>query len=149
MDHFHPKKRHRTRCFAVQALYQWQLTDNDIDEILLRFLGEMNAKKNDTEYFRQLLRSISRMRDDLDTLFIPHLDRPIAELGPVELAILRLSTYEMSACLELPYRVVINEAVELAKTFAAAEAYKYINAVMDKVALQLRYPEVKLANQHG
>ena len=141
MDEIRPRKRHRARSFAVQALYQWQLTGNDVEQIVLHFLNEMNYKKSDTEYFRQLVYAVVQQVSDLDAIFVPYLDRPLDELGPVELAILRLSTYEMLACLELPYKVVINEAVELAKTFAAAAAHKYINAVMDRVSLKLRHLE--------
>ena len=142
MQHFNPKKRHKARCFAVQAIYQWQLTGNDIDEVVLYFVSDMNTKKNDVDYFRQLVHEVANHSNELDAEFSPYLDRPIDELGPIELAILRLSTYEMMYCLELPYKVAINEAVELGKTFAAKDAHKYINAVLDKVALKARALEV-------
>ena len=142
MQAISPRKRHKARCFALQALYQWQLTGNDIDEIVLRFVGEMNEKKTDVHYFRQLTHEIVQQIPSLDAEFSPYLDRSLEELGPIELAILRLSTYEMLHCPELPYKVVLNEAIELAKTFAAEDAHKYINAVLDKVAAKQRHLEV-------
>ncbi len=142
MYQFSPKKRHRARCFALQALYQWQLTDNDPEETMIRFVHEMNARKNDTDYFRDLVRGVTNNCSRLDTVFAPYLDRDINALGPVELSILRAATYEILWRAEMPYRVVINEAVELAKTFAAEEAHKYINAVIDKVAAKERAREV-------
>ncbi len=142
MQHINPRKRHKARCFALQALYQWQLTGNDIDEIVLRFISEMNQKKTDIHYFRQLVHEIVQQTPSLDTTFAAYLDRSLDALGPIELAILRLSTYEMIACPDLPYKVVLNEAIELAKTFAAEDAHKYINAILDKVAVKLRHLEV-------
>ena len=137
-----PKKRHKARCFAIQALYQWQLTANDPDEIILRFISEMNSKKNDTDYFRDVVRGVTGCYSKLDIAFEIYLDREINTLGPVEWSILRLATYEILWRPEVPYRVVINEAVELAKIFAAESAHKYINAVIDKVAVQARSNEV-------
>lgn len=146
MYQFSPKKRHKARCFAVQALYQWQLTANDPGETIVHFISEMNVKKNDTEYFRNLVGGAINNCSKLDAVLKRYLDRDISALGPVELSILRTATYEILWRSETPYRVVINEAVELAKTFAAEEAYKYINAVLDKVAFKERVHEVQASH---
>lgn len=142
MNQLSPRKRHKARCFALQALYQWQLTGNDVDEIVLQFIDQMNEKKTDVDYFRQLVYEIVQQIPSLNTEFSPYLDRSLDDLGPIVLAILRLSTYEMIYCPELPYKVVLNEAIELAKKFAAEDAHKYINAVLDKVAAKQRSVEV-------
>ena len=137
-----PKKRHKARCFAVQALYYWQMTQDNVNEVLIHFLKDINAKKTDTDYFQKIMHDIVKQSTHLDELFIPYLDRPIAEIGPVELAILRLGTYELTEHLEMPYKAVLNEAVELTKTFGPEEAHKYINGVLDKVAANSRAIEV-------
>jgi N utilization substance protein B len=133
-----PRKRHRARSFIVQALYQWQLTGDNISEIALQFLVEMNTKKTDTEYFRELLIAIPKECAMLDAHFVVYLDRPLAEVGPVELAILRLATFELVHHLEIPYKVILNEAVELAKTFGPEGSFKYLNGVLDKTTVVLR-----------
>lgn len=129
-----PKKRHKARSFLVQALYQWQLTGNDVNEILLNFLTEMNPKKTDSVYFKELLQKIVAQVSDIDSQFVPYLDRPVDEIGPIELAILRIATYELCERIEMPYKVVLNEAIELAKVFGPEDAHKYINSIIDKVA---------------
>jgi N utilization substance protein B len=96
----------------------------------------------DVEYFHHLVREIPRHLHELDDHIIPHLDREMAEVDPVERAILRLGTYEFEFQTEIPYRVVLNEAVELAKTFGAEHGHKYVNAILDKVAAKLRAQEV-------
>jgi N utilization substance protein B len=138
-----PKKRHKARNFAVQALYQWQLTGDDVAEITLQFLVEMNPKKCDGDYFRQLMSGVAQNSTTLDEYFTPHLDRALNDVGPVERAILRLAAYELASCLEIPYKVAINEAVELAKIFGPEGSYKYINGVVDKMATALRPIEQK------
>jgi N utilization substance protein B len=139
-----PKKRYKARCFLVQALYEWQMAGNPVNEILLTFLTDMNPKKSDTDYFRDLLRAISSQISDIDASFVPYLDRPIDEIGPVELAVLRIATYELKDRLELPYKVVIDQAIELAKTFGPEESYKYINSILDKVAEKFRRVETNI-----
>jgi N utilization substance protein B len=133
-----PKKRHKARKFALQGVYQWQLTGNDVGEIVLTFLKDMNPKKTDTDYFRLLMRGVPAHVSELDESFTPFLDRPIKDIGPIELAILRLGAYELIHCPDLPYKVAVNEAVELAKDFGPEESFKYMNGVLDKVAKQVR-----------
>ena len=135
-------QRTHARRFAVQALYQWQLTDYDIQHIDDEFITEHDTSKVDIPYFRELLHGVPEHLHELDEQFVPMLDRPLEEVDPVELAILRIGCFELMFKLEVPYRVVINEAVELAKRFGAEESYKYVNSVLDKVAARLRATEV-------
>jgi N utilization substance protein B len=97
--------------------------------------------KADVPYFLQLLRQVTANVVTLDAQFVPVLDRPVTELNPIELAILRIAVYELSHALDIPYRVVIDEALRLAKTFGAVEGFKYVNAVLDRVAKQIRTVE--------
>ncbi len=130
--------RHRARRAAVQALYQWQLTGQAPAEIEQGFLLERDRADIDLEYFRELLRAVPARVQELDGHLAPHLDRGIEEVDPVERAILRLAAYEFEHHPEIPYKVVLNEAVELAKLFGAEQGHKYVNAVLDKLAVRLR-----------
>jgi N utilization substance protein B len=136
------RKRSRARHHAVQALYQWQMTGQDVGDVVGQFLASQDPAKFEVEYFRDLLRGIAGNLNALDAWLQPHVDRPIAQIDPVERAILRLGVYELAHHPEVPYRVVINEAVELAKVFGAEEGHKYVNGVLDKVARELRAGEV-------
>jgi len=136
------RKRSRARHLAVQALYQWQMTGQDVGDVVGQFLASQDGAKFEVDYFRDLLRGIAIDLNALDAWLQPHVDRPIAQIDPVERAILRLGTYELAHHPEVPYRVVINEAVELAKVFGAEEGHKYVNGVLDKVARTLRSAEV-------
>lgn len=126
--------RRRARECAVQALYSWQISDNDPAVVELSFITEQDLKGVDTPYFRKLFRQTAENVAVVDTTLAAFLDRAAEELTPIEKAILRLATYELKYELDVPYKVVINEAIELAKTFGAEEAHKYINGVLDKVA---------------
>jgi len=136
------RQRSRARHNAVQALYQWQLTGQDVGDIVGQFLVRQDTGKFEVDYFRDLLRGVAGNLNSLDARLQPHVDRPIAQIDPVERAILRLGVYELAHHPEVPYRVVINEAVELAKVFGAEEGHKYVNGVLDKVARALRSAEV-------
>jgi len=140
---FNPQARHKARRLLLQALYQWQLAQQPITEIAVQFAQDENMAKADSAYFQELLRAISAQCQTLDQQFEPFLDRPLQELDPIELTILRLGTYELVQRLEIPYRVVINEAVELAKTFGAEEGHKYVNGILDQVAQRVRSAEIK------
>lgn len=135
--------RHKARRSAVQALYQWQLTQQLPSEIESHFLADDSLKDIDLEYFHHLVREIPAHLRELDDHLAPHVDRGIGEIDPVERAILRLGAFELEFHPEIPYRVVLNEAVELAKTFGAEQGHKYVNAVLDRVALALRAQEVR------
>ena len=134
--------RHMARQAAIQALYQWQLTSQQPEDIEQHFINDHELKGVDVEYFHQLVRKIPLHRHELDDHLAPHLDRAIDEVDPVERAILRVGAYELEFLLEIPYKVVINEAVELAKTFGAEHGHKYVNAILDKVATKLRAAEI-------
>lgn|SRR5690554_885376 len=135
--------RSRARWFAVQALYQWQLSGQNLHEIEQQFLDGKEIGKCDVEYFSELLHQIPAHLDEIDAHLRPFLDRPIEEVDPVERAILRIGAYEFQFRPDVPYRVVINEAVELAKTFGAEQGHKYVNGVLDKVAKELRAVEMR------
>lgn len=130
------------RC-TVQALYQWQLTGQNVDEIYQQFLVERNMAKIDTEMFKELLTGITKALDKLDEKIQPHLDRDIAEVDPVERAVLRLGAYELMYKPEVPYRVAINESLEAVKTFGAEQGHRFVNGVLDKLAQDVRELEVK------
>jgi len=136
-----PSARRKARRFALQGLYEWQLSGNAAHEIEARYRVENAMHKVDLDYFHELLHRIPAESEALDALFTPHLDRAFASLDPVELATLRIGTYELKHRVDVPYRVVINEGIELAKTFGASESHKYINGVLDKLAAELRRHE--------
>ncbi len=125
------------RC-AVQALYQWLVSHHDPMEIYREFLVEREMNKTDPEYFKTLLIGVTEQAESIDERLTTVLDRPLQELDPVEHAILMLGVYELEHCLEIPWRVVINESIELAKMFGAEEAHKYVNSILDKLARSLR-----------
>ena len=132
------RQRSRSRSLAIQALYQWQLAGQDIGTIIEHFMIEQDAKKFDSEYFTELVRAVPTRLDELDAALAPCVDRALESVDPVERAILRLGTYELIEHPEIPYRVIINEAVELAKTFGAEKGHRYVNGVLDKAARSLR-----------
>lgn len=135
--------RKRARRLVCQALYQWQMTAQDIALIETQFTEDHNMKKVDQAYFKELLHEVPRQVEVLDDHILPYISRPIDAIDPVERGILRLAAYELLNRLDIPYRVVINEAVELTKTFGAEQAYKFINGVLDKLAAKLRASEIK------
>ena len=141
--------RTKARRNVVQALYQWQLSGDELADIEAQFLSEYDMKKVDVEYFKKLLRQIPLRLHELDDHLLPCLDRPVAEVDPVERAVLRLATYELEFCLDIPYRVVINESVELAKRFGAEHGHKYVNGVVDQIAKKLRSIEMQAMNTSG
>jgi N utilization substance protein B len=137
------KSRRKAREFALQALYQWKLTGyvaNDIDK---QMHEREDFGKADDEHFVDLLQGALRQREALEESLRPHLDRPLAELSPVEYSILLLAAYELTHHLDIPYRVVLNEAVELAKSYGGTDGFKYVNGVLDKLAAVVRAVEVQ------
>jgi len=129
-----PQARRKARSLALQAIYQWQLVADDIVNIKMQFVDKINSKKVDAEYFNDLLDGVIKNVGAIDEVIMPLLDRKIRDLDAVELAVLRLATYELMMRLDVPYKVVINEALELTKNFGSIEGYKYVNGVLDKVA---------------
>ena len=139
------KARSLARKRAVQALYMWQMTSQNISDIDQQFVLENDMNKVDMEYFHELLHKIPALVDELDQCITPVLDRPFEELDPVEIAIMRIGVYELQHRLDVPYKVAINEAVKLAKTYGAEDGHKYVNSILDRVARKLRAVEIKAA----
>ena len=132
--------RRRARRRALQALYQWHLTDQDVGEILAQFRELQDFSNVDTELFATLVRKVSVGQTGLDEKIEPFLDRPLTQLDVIEHVILSISTYELLNSIEVPHQVVIDEAVNLAKQFGAEQGHSFINGVLDKAAKQWRDP---------
>lgn len=134
--------RHRARELALQAIYQWRMSGGDHLEIEKTTRAEKSLGRFDVELFSQLLRGVVDHNQSLIEMVTPHLDRDMNELSPIEFSVLLLGAFELSRHPEVPYRVVINEAVELAKTFGGTDGHKFVNGVLDKLAAQVRAVEV-------
>ncbi|HMN84166.1 MAG TPA: transcription antitermination factor NusB [Burkholderiaceae bacterium] len=135
--------RRRSREFAVQGLYQWLLSHEDAGAIEAQITEAVGFAKADAEHFQDLLHGAIRDADRLHAEIAQYIDRRVEELSPVEHATLLVGGYELLRHVEIPYRVVINEAVELAKTFGGTDGYKYVNGVLDRVAGKLRPHEAR------
>ena len=143
--HANPSKnrtpRHRSREFALQGLYQWLLNNEDAGAIDAHIREAHGFEKADKEHFNALLHGAIRDAATLRTGLAPLIDREITQLSPIEHAILLIGAYELSHHVEIPYKVVINEAVELAKSFGGIDGHKYVNGVLDKFAARVRDAE--------
>lgn len=136
--------RRMARHYAMQGLYQWQMAGASINVIEAEFRTDNDMKNVDVEYFHEILHGVPQHLSDVEALFSPHLvDRALDELDPVTQALLRMATYEFKFRMDVPYKVVINEAVSLAKKFGAEDSHKFINGVLDKTAAVVRAIEVK------
>ena len=129
-----PSARRRARECAVQALYSWALSGNTAEQVELAFVLDQDLEGVDKPYFRKLFRRTVENIETVDFAISPYIDRAFDELDPIEKAILRLAVYELRFESDVPYKVVINEAIEVAKVFGADESHKYINGVLDKIA---------------
>ncbi|RLW67219.1 MAG: N utilization substance protein B, partial [gamma proteobacterium symbiont of Stewartia floridana] len=136
------EKRSQARRHAVQAIYQWQMAGQDVSDIANQFLEEQELSSFEVPYFQDLLQGVPCNLGQLDELLKPSLDRAIDSVDPVERAILRIGAYELQHKIEVPYRVVINEAVEMAKVFGAEQGHKFVNGVLDQVARKVRAVEM-------
>jgi N utilization substance protein B len=141
------RARSLARRLALQALYQWQLTGQSFPELRNQFATDESFPDVDPEYFVQLLQEVVEGAPELDALMAQWLDRPVAQLDPVEHAVLLIGLQELRGHVEVPYRVVLNEGVELAKKFGATEGHKFINAVLDRAARTLRATEQAAARR--
>ena len=143
--HANPNKnrtpRHRAREFALQGLYQWLLNNEPASTIIANIRSAHGFDKADGDYVRELLHGAIAQSVELRGLLSPTVDRPIAELSPIEHAVLLLGAWELKNKIEIPYRVVINEAVELTKSFGGIDGHKYVNGVLDRLAGELRPDE--------
>ena len=134
-------QRRKARHFGLQALYQWTLSGASATDIEAEFRVDNDFRHTDAEYFSAVLKGVVGDVDALEALFSPALDRKLDELDPIERNLLRLGTFELRDRIDVPYKVVINEAVALAKKFGATDSHRYINGVLDKVAKDLRTAE--------
>ena len=130
--------RQKARKCAMQALYQWQIQDQPIKDVYNQFLSGEQEEGLDTEYFKELVLGAAEQRADLDLRIAEFADRHPSLLDPVEHAVLWIGFYELVNKIDVPFRVVLNEAVELARSFGAEDGHKYVNAVMDRAATELR-----------
>lgn len=139
--------RRKARSFALQALYSWQIADMPLSDIEAQFRTDNDFKKVDGAYFHELLTGVPRNLDEIDGHLATVIDRPVKEVDPIELAILRIGVYELVKRIDVPYKVVINEGIEMAKIFGATDGHKYINGILDKLAPTLRSVEVNAARR--
>jgi transcription antitermination protein NusB len=138
-------QRRRARELALQGLYQWLIAGGDVASIDAQLREHESYAKCDSVHFDALLRGGIEGAADLDAALARHVDRKTTELSPIEHAVLMIGAYELGRCLDIPYKVAINEAVELAKAFGGTDGHKYVNGVLDKVASDLRPAEVSAA----
>ena len=134
-------QRRKARHFGLQALYQWTLSNASLVDIDAEFRVDNDFRHTDGVYFQAILRGVMQDVEALEALFSPLLDRALDDLDPIERNLLRMGTFELKERIDVPYKVVINEAVSLAKKFGATESHRYINGVLDKVASELRTVE--------
>ncbi|MAV68822.1 MAG: N utilization substance protein B [Cellvibrionales bacterium TMED122] len=135
-------QRRKARHYGLQALYQWTLSGASPSDIEAEFRVDNDFRHTDGEYFSAVLRGVVHDVEGLESLFEPALDRTLDELDPIERNLLRLGTFELRDRIDVPYKVVISEAVALAKKFGATDSHRYINGVLDKVARELRQVEL-------
>ena len=138
----HIAARKRARHYATQAVYQWQMAGADCSQIEAEFMTDYDMSKVDEAFFRELLRGAVAQSEALEKTLSECIDRKVEELDVVELALLKVGTFELKEKIDVPYKVVINEYVNLAKKFGASESHKYVNGVLDKLATSLRAVEV-------
>lgn len=142
-----PVARHNARRYALQAMYQWQLADTSITDIENEFLHYRIDKKMDLPYFKELIHGVPKHQQEIDKEMQPFVDRAMHDIDPVELAVLRLAIYELIKRPDVPYRVIINEALELTKKFGSIDGHKFVNGVLDRVAKKNRATEIGAGRQ--
>ncbi len=133
-DGVDPVTRARARRRALQAIYAWQISGGLVEQVIAQFAHEQAHEIADLEYFDDLVRGVMKHRASLDEALVGYLDRAVEEVDPIERAVLRLSAYELIHRLDVPYRVVLNEAIEIAKRFGSEHGHTYVNGVLDKAA---------------
>ncbi len=135
--------RRSARSFALQALYSWHMAGQSLTDLDAQFRVEYDMRETDMQLFSELLHGVAARKSELDGEFGSFIDRAVDELDPIELTVLRIGTFELMQRIAVPYRVAINESVELSKKFGATDSHRYINGVLDKVAQHVRQAEVK------
>ncbi|OGV40248.1 MAG: N utilization substance protein B [Legionellales bacterium RIFCSPHIGHO2_12_FULL_42_9] len=136
------RTRQRARKLALQALYQWMMSADNIVDIELQFITFNNMLKVDARYFHDLLCGVSQNLVTVEQEFAGYLDRPLTSLNPVELTLLRIGTYELLYNLDIPYRIILDEAISLNKEFGTKDGHRYVNGVLNQVARKIRYGEI-------
>jgi N utilization substance protein B len=143
-----PSARHYARRYLIQAMYQWQVAQTPLADIENEFLRFHIEKKVDLDFFKELLHGIPAHQAEIDDEMKPFLSRSLKDIDPIELAVLRLAIYELIKRPDIPYRVVINEALELTKKFGSIEGYKFVNGVLDRVAKKTRATEIQMGKNN-
>lgn len=138
-------QRHKARHYATQALYQWHMAEAPINQIEAEFRNDYDFSHVDLDYFQALLHGVPAVLDELEAVIGPLLDRKLDDLDPIERTLLRMGVFELRERIDVPWKVVINEAVSLARKFGATDSHKYINGVLDKAARSLRPAETAAA----
>jgi N utilization substance protein B len=141
-DGIDPAARSRARRRALQALYAWQLSASPVDKVIEQFRAEQDMEIADLEYFEALVRGVVQHADELDAVLAKFIDRTVAQVDPIERAVLRIAGFELAHRLDVPYRVVINEAIETTKRFGAEHGHTYVNGVLDRAAADWRAQEI-------
>lgn len=148
-DGIDPSARSRARRRALQAVYAWQLSGSSMGKVLEQFRDEQDMEIADLEYFEDLLRGLEAHLGQVDAALEPFIDRPLEQVDPIERGVLRLAVYELLHRLDVPYRVVINEAIEIAKRFGSEHGHTYINGVLDRGAQSWRAAEARSGGRRG
>ena len=141
-DGIDPAARSRARRRALQALYAWQLSHSPVDKVIDQFQAEQDMEVADLEYFEALVRGVVQHANELDGVLAKYIDRDMAQVDPIERAVLRIAGFELAHRLDVPYRVVINEAIETTKRFGAEHGHTYVNGVLDRAAADWRAQEI-------
>lgn len=144
-----PVLRARARRRALQAVYAWQISGGNLQQLLAQFAHEQAHEVADLVYFEDLVRGVLAERSGLDAALAPYLDRTVEEVDAIERAVLRLAAYELLHRPDVPYRVVLNEAIEIAKRFGSEHGHTYVNGVLDQASAEWRAAEVQAARSSG
>jgi len=148
-DGIDPQARSRARRRALQAVYAWQLSQSPIEKVIDQFRNEQDMEVADLDYFEALVRGVAQFADELDAGLSRFIDRGIAQVDPIERAVLRIAAFELQHRLDVPYRVVINEAIETTKRFGADHGHTYVNGVLDHAAAEWRAAEMQSGGRRG
>jgi len=146
-DGIDPAARSRARRRALQALYAWQLSSSPVEKVIEQFRAEQDMEIADLEYFEALVRGVVEHAPELDAVLVKFLDRTMEQVDPIERAALRIAGFELAHRPDVPYRVVINEAIESTKRFGAEQGHTYVNGVLDRAAADWRAQEIAAAKR--
>ena len=142
-DGIDPAARSRARRRALQAVYAWQLSQSPVEKVIENFRAEQDMDVADLEYFEQLVRGVAEHAEQIDAVLARYIDRDVAQVDPIERAVLRIAGFELAHRLDVPYRVVINEAIETTKRFGAEHGHTYVNGVLVRAAAEWRALEIQ------